>query len=130
MPRRKFALPAALIALVLEFLPISAVLCFSQPSGEGASGWFRQTFSYFSPFPVGYGNLLPLLTGVCTVLLTALLLLLPQHPRLLRLARLIAMLAAIQALFPLFMGARYLTIPGVCIPLALAYASLCLWCPA
>ena len=128
MPCRKFALPAVLAALVLELLPISAVLCSARPSGGGTPGWFRQTFSYFSLFPVNYGNLFPLLTGVCTLLLAGLLLTARRCPRLYPPGKLLATLTTILSLFPFFMGARYLSLPGIGISALLFCGTFCAWC--
>lgn len=50
-------------ALILELLPIGAVLVFAPGPGER----IRRTYSYFSMTPFGYANFAPLPTGILTV---------------------------------------------------------------
>ena len=50
-------------ALVLEVLPIGAVLVFAPGPGKT----IRETFSYFDLTPFGYANFSPLPTGILTV---------------------------------------------------------------
>ncbi len=69
-----FAAAALLLAaLVLEALPVGAVIVFA----PGPDSRVARTFSFFSLIPPGYADFFPLLSGVCTVmaaLLTTLLL--------------------------------------------------------
>lgn len=51
------------IALVLEILPIGAVMVFAPSPGERSI----EIFSYFSLLPVGYANVTPMLTGILTL---------------------------------------------------------------
>jgi transcriptional regulator with XRE-family HTH domain len=67
--------------LLLELLPWGAVLVFARPASDGSIGRFRETYSYFSLMPVGYGNFFPLLTGLLTLALLGLGLLQRLRPR-------------------------------------------------
>ncbi len=51
------------LALILEILPVGAVMAFASPDGPRFS-----TFSFFSLVPVGYANFIPFLTGILTAL--------------------------------------------------------------
>ena len=53
------------VALVLEMLPIGAVMVFATSSTECTI----EVYSYFSMLPVGYANFAPLLTGILTILI-------------------------------------------------------------
>lgn len=53
------------VALVLEMLPIGAVMVFATSSTERTI----EVYSYFSMLPVGYANFAPLLTGILTILI-------------------------------------------------------------
>lgn len=53
------------VALVLEMLPIGAVMIFATSSTERTI----EVYSYFSMLPVGYANFAPLLTGILTILI-------------------------------------------------------------
>ena len=53
------------IALILEILPIGAVMVFAtSPTKQNI-----EVYSYFSLLPVGYANFTPLLTGILTILI-------------------------------------------------------------
>ncbi len=62
--KRILSLVFFLAALILELLPYGAVCNFADAEGEN----IRQTFSYFSFLPYGYGNIGPFITGVLTVI--------------------------------------------------------------
>ena len=53
------------VALVLEMLPIGAVMVFATSSTERTI----EVYSYFSMLPVGDANFAPLLTGILTILI-------------------------------------------------------------
>ena len=53
------------VALVLEMLPIGAVMVFATSPTERTI----EVYSYFSMLPVGYANFAPLLTGILTILI-------------------------------------------------------------
>lgn len=53
------------VALVLEMLPIGAVMVFATSPTERTI----EVYSYFSMLPVGYANFTPLLTGILTILI-------------------------------------------------------------
>ena len=57
-------LPIATI--LLELLPYGVALNFGLPSETGEISWFRETYSYFSLMPYGYGVFGPLLAAVLT----------------------------------------------------------------
>lgn len=50
-------------ALVLEILPIGAVMVFATSPTERVT----ETYSYFSLLPLGYANITPMLTGILTI---------------------------------------------------------------
>lgn len=51
------------IALLLEILPIGAVMVFATSPNERIT----EVFSYFSLLPLGYANVAPMLTGILTI---------------------------------------------------------------
>lgn len=53
------------IALILEILPIGAVMVFATSPTKQTI----EVYSYFSLLPVGYANFTPLLTGILTILI-------------------------------------------------------------
>lgn len=64
--KTKFTLPAALLALVLEWFPYGVRMRWMAPPPED----YRITWeAYFSLLPFGYGEIFPLCTSVLTVLL-------------------------------------------------------------
>ena len=56
------------IALILEILPVGAVMVFATSPTERTI----EVYSYFSMLPVGYANFTPLLTGILTILIVLL----------------------------------------------------------
>ena len=54
-----------IVALVLEILPIGAVMVFSVSPTERIT----ETYSYFSLLPWGYANFTPMLTGILTIVI-------------------------------------------------------------
>ena len=66
LPYQLFSLVLLLETLLLESLPLGAVLSFSQ--GPNATGLHQETYSYFSLIPFGYANFTPLITGILTIL--------------------------------------------------------------
>ena len=57
------AIALQIIALLLEILPIGAVMIFA----DGPTARIAKTYSYFSLIPLGYANAAPMLTGILTV---------------------------------------------------------------
>lgn len=51
------------VALILEILPIGAVMVFATSPSERIT----EVFSYFSLLPLGYANITPMLTGILTI---------------------------------------------------------------
>lgn len=60
------------LALALELTPWGVILRFGYQEEDGSIGLVRESFSYFSLLPVGYGNFFPFLTGLLTAALLAL----------------------------------------------------------
>ena len=111
-----------LAALVLEALPWGAVMNFARPASDGSIGHFRETYSYFSLMPVGYGMFFPMLTGVLTAVLLAVTLLQWRRPRKKRGDRLFVALTVtlVCSLLPLLLfGADYFSAVGGLISLFL-----------
>lgn len=50
-------------ALILEILPIGAVMVFA----SGPNECFTEVYSYFSLLPLGYAHFAPMLTGIATI---------------------------------------------------------------
>ena len=118
-------------ALILELLPWGAVLRFGRLAEDGTIGTFRETYSYFSLMPLGYGNLFPMLTGILTavLLLLALLQLRWQSGRRGNALFVLDILAAVLSAAPwAVFGADYISGAGVgvtaCLLLAAAALSL------
>lgn len=63
-----FILLSQVTALILEMLPDTLMV----PFASGPNQWVTRTFSYFSLTPFGYAEFSPLLTGVLTIVITAL----------------------------------------------------------
>lgn len=110
------------LSLALELTPYGAVLCFGRPAEDGSIGFFRETYSYFSLLPVGYGNFFPFLTGLLTAALLSL-----SLWRLRRDSRRIgsalflgtALAAVFSLLPPVLFGAGYFSAAGVGITVCL-----------
>ncbi len=51
------------VALILEILPIGAVMIFA----AGPNERITEVYSYFSLLPLGYANFTPMLTGILTI---------------------------------------------------------------
>ena len=120
-----------LAALVLEILPWGAVMVFARPAEDGSIGHFRETYSYFSLMPAGYGMFFPLLTGLLTAVLLLTALLQWRRPRKKRGDRLFAA-AAVALVFSvmpwLLFGGEYFSGTGcaitLCLLLTLAFLAL------
>lgn len=56
------------VALVLEALPFGVAMVFA----AGPTERIVETYSYFSPLPLGYANVAPMLTGIMTAVATLL----------------------------------------------------------
>lgn len=110
-------------ALILELLPYGAVLNFAAPAADGSIGRFRETYSYFSLMPLGYGNVFPFLTGILTTFLLAAALLQWRRPQAKRGNRLFVALtiALIFSLLPLFLFSSF-SLTGGLISLSLILA--------
>ena len=115
------ALILPLVVLGLELLPYGAVLNFGRPAEDGSIGFFRETYSYFSLMPFGYGNFAPLLTAVltCLLLLLLILFLVWKKRALWKAAGVLAGVAAILSLLPLCFGWKYYSAVGAAITVGL-----------
>ena len=113
------------LSLALELTPYGAVLRFGRPAEDGSIGFFRETYSYFSLLPVGYGNFFPFLTGLLTAALLSL-----SLWRLRRDSRRIgsalflgtALAAVFSLLPPVLFGAGYFSAAGVGITVCLLWS--------
>ena len=117
---RVTAFALLLAALLLEILPLGAVLIFA-PSPEER---VRRTFSFFSLTPVGYANPFPMMAGVATVaviLLVAVGLLINAHNPPVKTAAFIGtLIACVFTVLPaVFHGAERLNLAGIFIFLLL-----------
>lgn len=113
------ALPIAAIAL--ELLPYGVALNFGYPSETGEIGWFRETYSYFSLMPYGYGVFGPLIAAAltCVTAVTASVSVILKKNWTKTIAVLCTVAAALSA-SPLLLGYRYVTVLGAVITLLLA----------
>lgn len=95
-------------ALVLEVLPIGAVLVFAPGPGKT----IRETFSYFDLTPFGYANFSPLPTGILTVVSVLLGIISGIRYNTVRKTKsavfICSVLAAILSLLPLLYGRNYM----------------------
>ncbi len=123
-----YLLPAA--ALLLELLPVSAVLIFAHPSADGQLQYTRQYFSHISGTLIGYGNFGPLLTALATCLVLILLVCfyITKRTGLRSAAKIVCDLAAAASLLPLVMGGtQLLCIGGIAVTLLLLAESILLY---
>lgn len=65
-------LALSVLLIVLELLPYGAELNFKFPDDAGNVITKRETYSYFSLMPYGYGNFCPLLTAILSCVLLVL----------------------------------------------------------
>ena len=91
------------VALILEILPVGAVMVFAAGPGERVT----KVFSYFSLLPVGYANVTPMLTGLLTIavlLLGAIAIVrFGRSPKIRKAAFLCSVLAFLSSVVPLFL---------------------------
>ncbi len=110
------------LSLALELTPYGAVLRFGRPAEDGSIGFFRETYSYFSLLPVGYGNFFPFLTGLLTAALLSLSLW-RLHRDSRRIGSALFLGTALAAVFsllpPVLFGAGYFSAAGVGITVCL-----------
>lgn len=121
MKKRLCWLIGPAVALVLELLPWGAVLNFMRPATDGSIGRFRETYSYFSLMPMGYGNFGPILTAILTCLLlpvTVLYIIRGTAPWKKAMCA-IAALAMLASLYPLLLGFSYYSFTALLISVSL-----------
>lgn len=125
--RSWFALLFSVVALVLEILPYGAVLKFAVDEGKGTK---REFFSCFDMTVYGNGNVFPLMTGILTVVLVALLVifLVKQNEKRGKSAFLISLCATVISVFPpVIFGLDYLSVVGAIITACLLICALILF---
>lgn len=112
-----------LLALVLEALPIGAVLVFAPGPGER----MLQTFSYFDLTVFGYANFSPLVTGVLTAFCLAgdifALFRFEKTRRWRNVLFICTLIAAVLSVAPLLFGTEYMTSGSWGVTLSLAIAA-------
>ncbi len=120
MKKRLLLLIFPVITLILELLPVSAVLRFANPEGEP---WVSK-YSYFDLTPFGYANFGPFITAVLTCVLIVLLVVyaIKGNRKILAAAKMVLWVAIIASLSPLFFGVGYYSLVGGLISLALITA--------
>lgn len=116
MKKRLTAVILPLIAIVLELLPWGAVLIFAPSPGER----LRETASYFSLTPFGYGNFGPLITAILSCLLLAAALWNLAKRNKAKLLFVLSVLALIASLSPLCLGFRFYSLTAAFISAVLA----------
>ena len=123
-----YLLPVA--ALILEILPVSAVLVFAHPAADGTMLYERRLYSHISGMLIGYGNFGPFLTALCTCLVLILLVIFSITGRkgLRSGAKIVCDLAAAASLLPLVMGGtQLLCIGGAAVTVLLLAESILLY---
>jgi len=120
MKKRLLLLIFPVITLILELLPVSAVLKFANPEGEP---WVR-TYSYFDLTTFGYASFGPFITAVLTCALIVLLVIyaIKGNRRILAAAKMVLWIAIAASLSPLFLGAGVYSLVGGFISLSLITA--------
>lgn len=112
-----------LLALVLEVLPIGAVLVFAPGPGER----MLQTFSYFDLTVFGYANFSPLVTGVLTAFCLVgdifALFRFEKTRRWRNVLFICTLIAAVLSVAPLLFGTEYMTSGSWGVTLSLAIAA-------
>ena len=120
MRKRFLLLIFPVITLILELLPVSAVLRFANPEGEP---WVRK-YSYFDLTPFGYANFGPFITAVLTCVLIVLFVIyaINGNRKILVAAKMVLWLTIVASLSPLFFGVGFYSLVGGFISLALITA--------
>lgn len=112
MNKNKFlALLFPIIALILEILLNGVAMRFANSPGEPP---FITKTSYFDLLPMGYANFAPLFTAILTIvlLITLLLYIIKDTPKLWNTGKIISLIAAILSLCPMIF-ASYTIIGGL-----------------
>lgn len=107
-------------AIILELLPYGVAMNFGYPSETGEIYWDRETYSYFSLMPFGYGVFGPLIAAVLSCVTAAAAVLAAVLKK--NWSKAIAVLcivAAFGAATPLLLGLKYITVLSVFITLLL-----------
>lgn len=98
-----------IITIVLEALPLGAVLIFASPADT-----VRVTYSYFSLIPFGYANFAPFITALltCFIVLSAMISI--KRSSFIKAVFIVSLAATIVSLLPLVYGlAHYSVIGGI-----------------
>ncbi len=104
------------LAIVLEALPIGAVLIFATPESS-----YRQLFSYFDPITYGYANVGPFMTALlsCALLVLSLLAIFLRSRAIRTSITVISAISLATSLMPLMFGIAYFTPVSAAISLLL-----------
>ncbi len=107
----------SLATIILELLPVGAVLYFLNPDGEP----WRRTYSYFSLTPYGYGNFGPFFTAIlsCVLVILAGIFLWKSAKKLSVTIAVLSGVAFFTSLLPILYGISYLTAIGLAISVLL-----------
>lgn len=105
------ALLFPIVAIILQALPNGVAMRFATPPGEPP---FITHTSYFDLLPLGYANFAPLFTAILTIvlLITLLLYIIKDTPRLWSAGKIISLIAAILSLCPMLFSS-YTLIGGL-----------------
>lgn len=106
------------LAVILELLPFGAVLTFAPSPAETA----RETYSYFSMLPMGYGDVGPFFTAVltCVILLVSVVSVWKKEEGLLTGLLALSVLALLTSLMPLAFGVDWFSAVGAMITVVIA----------
>jgi len=113
-------------ALVLEALPVGAVLNFAV-APESGGGTERMTYSYFDLMPFGYANFGPFITAITTVALTVITVIAcvsRKGAALCRFAGGLSLAGLAASLAPLMFGLSFYSVVGLFISLMLAASAV------
>ncbi len=97
-----------IVTMVLEALPMGAVLVFAPSAAERS----RELFSYFDPTLLGYANFAPVVTAILTCIVLVLVVLSFKNERFLTYVFKFSLTASIVSSFPLTYGIDYFSIVG------------------
>lgn len=113
--KQYLALPAPILAFILELTPYGAALYFAPSPTERV----RYTYSFFDLTPWGYANFFPFLTALltCAVLLLSLWVAIRKTGAPLKAIAVLSGVAAVMSLLPIIYGVEYVTWIGVTVSL-------------
>lgn len=110
-----------IIIIILELLPYGAVCKFAKQLEDGSITTFKESFSYFSIIPYGYGNFTPFITAILSCVLFLLVVTYILTNRFARVMMVVSFIAFIVSFVsPLIFGISYFSVLGVVISFLLA----------